>query len=144
MTRHVVSPLTAKFALWAVRPGELEGEAHLTYSLRAHLIDTRSTTCPSQTEVVGPLSWDVQLKGHYFAAPDGSIRVMARASPATSPPYVEKFSDCPLPDRPQQGITWAVVAGTLVNGVADARHDLPVPPRSTGESYDVTHMQVSR
>lgn len=142
VTVHTVAPMKVTFSLWAVAQGKLKGTAHLVYSLTATLIDTESTTCPIQTEKVDPLTWDVQLHGQSFPKPDGSILVNVIASPKQGPGYKERFEDCPIPDRPAPGITLSALSGTLTCGVSDARHDLPMPADTTGQSYVAIHMEL--
>jgi hypothetical protein len=142
ITVHTVAPMKVTFSLWAVAPGTLKGTAHLTYSLTATVIDTtRAPSCPVQTEKVDPLTWDVELDGQYFTQPDGSILVNVLARPKQGPGYTERFEDCPIPDRAAPGIVFSALSGTLIRGVSDVRSDLPMPPKTTGQSYVTTHME---
>jgi hypothetical protein len=141
-TEHTVSPLTAQFSLWAVQAGQLEGNAHLKYSLNATLIDTEAIGCKTQTSVVAPFEWDLQLKGQYFKQGDNRYFVNAQANPAQGPAYTEKFQDCPIPDRQEPGIAWSFPGGMLVNGVFDFSQSNPLPPNSTGDFTVVIHMEL--
>jgi hypothetical protein len=141
-TRQVHSPLNVQFSLWAIAPGQLKGTAHLTYSVNATIIDTEGTGCKVQTEVVKPFSWDVELKGQYFTEPDGGVRVVFQAAPPQGPSYIEKFEDCPVPEREAPGVMWQALSGKLINGVYALKQDIPLPADSTGESYSIIHMEV--
>lgn len=142
ITVQTVAPLHVTFSLWAIAPGKLKGTAHLAYSLTSTVTDTsRAPSCPVQTEKVDPLTWDVELDGQYFNQPDGSILVNVLTSPRQGPGFTERFEDCPIPDRTAPGIVFAALSGTLIGGVSDARNDLPMPPKTTGESYVTTHME---
>jgi hypothetical protein len=124
-----------------VRPGELDGTAHLSYSVRGTLLDSEAKGCKVQTAIVKLLEWDVRVNGHYFGRPDGSTQVVLTADPIEGPSYLETFEDCPIPDRRQPGVKWSAVSGRLVNGVYDLRQDMPLPRNTTGESYFVVHME---
>lgn len=142
ITAHTVAPMKVTFTLWAIAPGKLKGTAHLDYSLTSSVIDTtRAPSCPVQTERVDPFTWDVELDGQYFTQPDGSILVNVLATPKQGPGYTERFEDCPIPDRAAPGIVFAALSGTLIGGVSDFRNDLPMPPKTTGQSYVTIHME---
>lgn len=143
ITDHTVAPMKVTFSVWAVAQGTLKGTAHFAYSMTSTVTDTtRAPSCPVQTEKVDPLTWDVELDGQYFSQPDGSILVNLLATPKQGPGYTERFEDCPIPDRAAPGIVFAALSGTLIGGVSDARNDLPMPPKTTGQSYVTTHMEL--
>lgn len=143
-TEVIDSPLAATFLLWAVSAGQVEGTAHLTYSVKATYQDTQSSSCPVSTEVVAPFSWDVVLKGQYSKRSDGSIQVIALANPGHGPGYTARITDCPVPDRQEPGVNWIGPTAQLINGVFDHRQDNPIPANATGEYYTTLHLEVAK
>ena len=127
-------PLTVEFSLWALEKDKLVGAAHLTHSVSNTETDTQSTGCKEQHAIVDEVSWDVPLEGMYLLQPDGRVQVIARASPAQGPEFVQRFDGCPIPDRKLPGATWPAVSAVLTNGTSNVRQDLPKPTGATGES----------
>jgi hypothetical protein len=130
------SLLHGDISLWAVRAGQVEGGAHLSYSLDSHGVDQNGDCGHTFTEIVPLFSWDVKLKGQYFSQPDGSTQLIVQAIPARGPDYVELLTaDCPIENRPQSGINWAGAGGALVNGVFHAVNQIPIPSDATGTYF---------
>jgi hypothetical protein len=123
-------------SLWAVRTGQVEGGAHLSYSLDSHGVDLKGDCGHTFNETVPLFGWDVQLKGQYFSQPDGSIQLIVQATPARGPDYVELLTaDCPIENRPEPGVTWPGAGGALVHGVFHSVNDIPIPTDATGQYY---------
>lgn len=130
------SLMHADISLWAVAKGQVEGGAHLSYSLDSHGVDLKGDCGHTFNEIVPRFSWDVQLDGQYFSQPDGSIQLITQATPNRGPDYVQLLTaDCPIENRPQAGITWVGVAGALMSGVFHGVNDIPIPSDATGRYY---------
>ena len=130
------SLMHANISVWAASAGKLHGSAHLTYSLNSKLEDTQASTCQTQTEIVKPFDWDVELNGQYSMQPDGNVQFLIQATPVRGPGYFELFPDCPdVPTRQENGIIWNGVSGKLVNGEFRAHTDNTIPSDATGKFY---------
>jgi hypothetical protein len=141
LTDHVIQPLSARFSLWSVGPGQLKGQGHL--SLRhfsTHQDSDPRSHCPFNTVTGGPVEWDVTLAGRYFKMPDGGTQVLFQATPPQGPAWVMQPDTCGGP-APQPGAHWTAFSGKLVNGVFDLRQENRLPANGTGDFYTIVHME---
>lgn len=139
------SLLHADIALWAVKKGQVEGGAHLIYSLDSHGVDLKGDCGQTFNEIVPEFGWDVQLKGQYFSQPDGGIQLIVQAVPPRGPAYVELLTaNCPIENRPVSGVSWAGAGGALVNGILHSVNDIPIPSDATGTSYTELWLGVQK
>ena len=133
---HTKDHTVAKFTLYLLNDGSLNGTAHISFTEHYQYASGVSTVPCKEDWTVTP-SWEAKLGGTVRKQSDGSIAVAFKASPSNGPAYPAEYCDRPLSVTPY----WGGTGGTLVNG---RFHDQKVYNTSNGTTTVTTHLEMER
>jgi hypothetical protein len=134
---HVTNSLSVTFQALLSVPGAVDGHAQAEHWAEGSLTD--GIGCPTIVQPRVTTTWTADLDLTYV----GDIHLVGiTATPDRGPPWFLTTIGCGETSTEEMDPAyWGGTGGTFVDGVYHRREDYALPPGSTGEFYEIIHME---